>query len=58
MSSEQWEERITNWWAEHKSILRLVMHTQALIGSWNFKIPVVEILVCILQDPFMFSDTL
>lgn len=22
MTPEQWEERISNWWAEHKSVLR------------------------------------
>jgi hypothetical protein len=28
MSPEQWEERISNWWAEHKSVLRYINYTE------------------------------
>ena len=31
MTPEQWEERISNWWAEHKSILRSVHSRHVLV---------------------------
>ena len=34
MSKEQWEERITNWYAEHKGMMRWVSHTYKQKTAW------------------------